>query len=53
MLQENNVYTAKVVEIVSSGVMVELYNGMKPALLPNSQIDTRKVSELYNVNNSV
>jgi polyribonucleotide nucleotidyltransferase len=37
------IYSAKVVEIVPSGVMVQLYSTMKPTLLPNSQIDARPV----------
>lgn len=38
------IYSAKVVEIVPSGVMVQLFPTMKPTLLPNSQIDARPVS---------
>lgn len=38
------IYTAKIVEVRESGVMVTLYNNMHPALLHNSQLDHRKVS---------
>ena len=37
------VYTAKIAEIVAGGLMVQLYPNMKPALLPNSQLEGRKV----------
>lgn len=37
------IYTAKIVEVRESGVMVTLYNNMHPALLHNSQLDHRKV----------
>ncbi len=37
------VYTARVVEVRASGLMVTFYTGMRPALLPNSQIDGKKV----------
>ena len=38
-------YTAKILEIVPGGLMVQFYNGMKPALLPNSQLDGRKIGK--------
>lgn len=45
-LEFGAIYTAKIIEIRSMGVMVTLYPGMPPALLPNSQLDQRKVSQL-------
>ncbi|KAK2581723.1 hypothetical protein KPH14_002207 [Odynerus spinipes] len=42
-LEFGAVYTAKIVEIRETGVMVTLYSNMTPALLPNSQLDQRKV----------
>ena len=39
------IYKAKIVEIRETGVMVTLYPNMVPALLHNTQLDTRKVSE--------
>lgn len=44
-LEFGGIYTAKVVEIRDIGVMVQLYPEMPPALLHNSQLDQRKVSE--------
>ncbi|KAH7973025.1 polyribonucleotide nucleotidyltransferase 1, mitochondrial [Rhipicephalus sanguineus] len=43
-LEFGAVYTAKIVEIRESGVMVTLYPTMTPTLLHNSQLDQRKVS---------
>lgn len=37
------IYTAKIVEIRDTGVMVTLYPSMPPTLLHNSQLDQRKV----------
>ena len=37
------VYTAQVVDVVESGVMVKLYPSMKPVLLHNSQLTAGKV----------
>ncbi len=42
-LQFGAVYNAKIVEVRASGLMITFYPGMKPALLPNSQIDGKKV----------
>ncbi|XP_015121902.1 polyribonucleotide nucleotidyltransferase 1, mitochondrial [Diachasma alloeum] len=42
-LEFGGIYTAKVVEIRDSGVMVILYPNMHPALLHNSQLDQRSV----------
>jgi polyribonucleotide nucleotidyltransferase len=42
-LEFGGVYTAKVVEIRDTGLMVQFYPSMKPVLLPNSQLDGRKV----------
>ncbi|XP_050300970.1 polyribonucleotide nucleotidyltransferase 1, mitochondrial [Anthonomus grandis grandis] len=42
-LQFGDIYKATIVEIRDIGVMVTLYAGMPPALLHNSQLDTRKV----------
>ncbi|XP_022708617.1 polyribonucleotide nucleotidyltransferase 1, mitochondrial-like isoform X1 [Varroa jacobsoni] len=43
-LDFGGVYSARIVEIRESGVMVQLYPSMHPTLLPNSQLDQRKVS---------
>lgn len=42
-LEFGGVYQAKIVEIRDIGLMVTLYDGMRPALLHISQIDQRKV----------
>ncbi|KAK0098186.1 hypothetical protein PV326_010620 [Microctonus aethiopoides] len=42
-LEFGGIYTAKVVEIRESGVMVILYPNMNPALLHNAQLDQRMV----------
>lgn len=38
-----DIYTAKITEMRETGVMVTLYPAMVPTLLPNSQLDQRKV----------
>ncbi|XP_053985161.1 polyribonucleotide nucleotidyltransferase 1, mitochondrial [Hylaeus volcanicus] len=38
-----DIYTAKITEIREFGVMVTLYPNMVPTLLPNSQLDRRKI----------
>ncbi|KOC61989.1 Polyribonucleotide nucleotidyltransferase 1, mitochondrial [Habropoda laboriosa] len=38
-----DIYTAKITEIRENGVMVTLYPTMMPTLLPNSQLDQRKI----------
>ncbi|XP_015171865.1 PREDICTED: polyribonucleotide nucleotidyltransferase 1, mitochondrial [Polistes dominula] len=43
VLEFGAIYTAKIVEIRETGVMVTLYSNMTPALLPNSQLDQRKI----------
>ncbi|XP_043582523.1 polyribonucleotide nucleotidyltransferase 1, mitochondrial [Bombus pyrosoma] len=43
VLTFGNIYTAKITEIRETGVMVTLYSNMVPALLPNSQLDQRKI----------
>ncbi|BET03201.1 polyribonucleotide nucleotidyltransferase [Nesidiocoris tenuis] len=45
LLEFGGVYTAKIEEIRDIGVMVTLYQGMRPALLHVSQLDQRKVSD--------
>lgn len=42
-LEFGAIYTAKIVELRDTGVMVTLYPSMPPALLHNSQLDQRKV----------
>ncbi|KAK9498230.1 hypothetical protein O3M35_004090 [Rhynocoris fuscipes] len=44
-LEFGAIYTAKIVEIRESGLMVTLYPGMNPTLLHLSQLDHRKVSD--------
>uniref|UniRef100_A0A0A9VR83 polyribonucleotide nucleotidyltransferase n=1 Tax=Lygus hesperus TaxID=30085 RepID=A0A0A9VR83_LYGHE len=44
-LEFGGVYTAKITEIREIGVLVTLYDGMRPALLHISQIDQRKVND--------
>ncbi|XP_018308454.1 polyribonucleotide nucleotidyltransferase 1, mitochondrial isoform X2 [Mycetomoellerius zeteki] len=43
ILEFGAIYTARIVEIREAGVMVTLYSNMIPALLPNSQLDQRKI----------
>lgn len=43
-LEFGAIYTAKIVELRDTGVLVTLYPNMPPALLHNSQLDQRKVS---------
>ncbi|XP_046814596.1 polyribonucleotide nucleotidyltransferase 1, mitochondrial [Vespa crabro] len=43
VLEFGAIYTAKIVEIRETGVMITLYSHMIPTLLPNSQLDQRKV----------
>ncbi|KAL7301453.1 hypothetical protein TKK_0005893 [Trichogramma kaykai] len=43
-LEFGGIYTAKIVELKDSGVLVTLYPTMQPALLPNSQLDQRKIN---------
>lgn len=42
-LEFGGVYSAKIVEIIEAGVMVQLYPSMRPILLPNNQLDVKKV----------
>lgn len=42
-LEFGGIYTAKIVEIKDTGVLVTLYPNMPPALLHNTQLDVRKV----------
>lgn len=41
------IYTAKIVEMKDTGVMVTFYPGMQPALLHVSQLDHRRVSRFH------
>lgn len=43
ILEFGAIYTAKIVEIRETGVMVTLYSNMVPVLLHNSQLDQRKI----------
>lgn len=43
-LEFGAIYTAKIVELKDTGVMVTLYPSMPPALLHNSQLDQRKIA---------
>ncbi|XP_022255812.1 polyribonucleotide nucleotidyltransferase 1, mitochondrial-like [Limulus polyphemus] len=43
-LEFGAIYTATIVELRETGVMVTLYPAMTPALLHNSQLDQRKIS---------
>lgn len=43
ILEFGGVYTAKIVEIKDSGVLVTLYPSMSPALIVNSQLDQKKI----------
>lgn len=43
ILEFGAIYTAKIVEIRETGIMVTLYSNMVPVLLPNSQLDQRKI----------
>lgn len=42
-LEFGAIYTGKIVEMRSNGVLIQLYPNMSPVLLPNSQLDRRKV----------
>lgn len=42
-LEFGAIYTAKIVEIRETGIMVTLYSNMVPVFLPNSQLDQRKI----------
>ncbi|CAF3657770.1 unnamed protein product [Rotaria sp. Silwood1] len=42
-LEFGGIYTAKIVEIRSNGILIQLYPTMPPVLLPNSQLDRRKI----------
>lgn len=42
-LEFGSIYSAQVMELRPTGVMVQLYEGMTPALLHNSQLDARRV----------
>ena len=42
-LEFGAIYKSTVTEIRDNGVMVQLYESMPPALIPNSQLDQRKV----------
>lgn len=42
-LEFGGIYTGKIVEIRSNGVLIQLFPTMSPVLLPNSQLDRRKV----------
>lgn len=43
ILEFGAIYTAKILEIRETGVMVTLYSNMVPTLLSNSQLDQRKI----------
>ena len=43
-LDFGGIYTARIVEVRETGVMVTLYPNMSPAFLHNSQLDQRKIS---------
>ncbi|CAF0909867.1 unnamed protein product [Rotaria sordida] len=42
-LEFGGIYTGKIVEIRPNGVLIQLYPTMPPVLLPNSQLDRRKI----------
>jgi hypothetical protein len=42
-LEFGGIYTGKIVELRSNGILIQLYPTMPPVLLPNSQLDRRKV----------
>lgn len=48
-LEFGAIYTAKIVEIRDIGVMVVLYPNMQPALIHNSQLDQRKVTNYIKI----
>lgn len=43
-LEFGGIYVAKIVEMRENGVMVTLYDGMKPTLIHVAQLDSRRVS---------
>ena len=46
-LEFGGIYTAKIVEVRSNGILIQLYPTMPPVLLPNSQLDRRKVGQKF------
>lgn len=47
-LEFGGIYVAKIVEMKDNGVMVTLYDGMKPTLIHVAQLDSRRVSPIQN-----
>ena len=44
-LEFGGIYTGKIVEVRANGVLIQLYPSMSPVLLPNSQLDRRRVRQ--------
>ena len=42
-LEFGGIYTGKIVEVRSNGVLIQLHPSISPVLLPNSQLDRRRV----------
>lgn len=45
-LKFSGIYAAKIVEIRDIGIFVKLFDSMSPSLIPNSQLDSRKVCKV-------
>lgn len=41
------IYSATITEVVDRGVFVQLHPEMSPTLIPNSQLDAKKVSQKF------
>lgn len=41
------IYSTTIVEIIDRGVLVQLHPEMQPVLIPNSQLDAKKVNENF------
>lgn len=46
-LEFGGIYVAQIVEMKENGVMVTLYDGMKPTFIHVAQLDSRRVSKNY------
>ena len=47
-LEFGGIYTGKIVEVRSNGVLLQLHPSMPAVLLPNSQLDRRRVKHHSN-----
>lgn len=52
-LEFGGIYTGKIVELRSNGVLIQLYPTMPAVLVPNSQLDRRRVMHKNNFNKNL